>query len=115
MLSRGKGWPGGFLPLLEEVNRALAGLGGGFQPQREFTADAAHELRTPLAVLTTFLDVLPDRHAAEQLRPYVQTMSRIVVQLLELAELESSTLGSDETADLHAVCSEAISVIAPVA
>jgi signal transduction histidine kinase len=110
-----QGLPREVLPLVDAVNQALDRLERGFQTQREFTADAAHELRTPLAVLTTFLDVLPDRIAAGQLRPHVQAMSRIVVQLLELAELESSTLGSDETADLRAVCSEAISMMVPVA
>ena len=110
-----KGLPREVMPLVEAVNQALDRLEIAFQLQRDFTADAAHELRTPLAVLTTFLDVLPDRQAAGQLRPHVQTMSRIVGQLLELAELESSILGSNETADLRAVCSEAISIMVPVA
>ena len=42
-------------------------------------------------------------------------MSRIAGQLLELAELECSTLRSEDVADLRAVCSEAVSILAPVA
>ncbi len=110
-----KGLPNEVLPLVEAVNQALERLEQGFQTQRDFTADAAHELRTPLAVLMTMIDVLPDRRAAEELRPHIQGMGRIVGQLLELAELECSTLGSEEVADLRAVCSEAVSIMAPVA
>jgi signal transduction histidine kinase len=42
-------------------------------------------------------------------------MSRIVGQLLELAELESSTIREEEAADLRAVCSDAVCLMAPVA
>jgi signal transduction histidine kinase len=110
-----RGLPSEVLPLVEAVNQALDRLEHGFQMQRDFTADAAHELRTPLAVLMTMIDVLPDRRAAAELRPHIQGMSRIVGQLLELAELECSTVGAEEVADLRAVCSEAVSIMAPVA
>jgi len=109
------GLPNEVLPLVRAVNQALDRLERGFQMQRDFTADAAHELRTPLAVLMTMIDVLPDRRAAAELRPHIQGMTRIVGQLLELAELESCTLGANEIADLRAVCSEVVSIMAPVA
>ena len=109
------GLPREVMPLVRAVNQALDRLERGFQMQRDFTADAAHELRTPLAVLMTMIDVLPDRRAAAELRPHIQGMTRIVGQLLELAELEACTLGASETADLRAVCSEVVSIMAPVA
>ncbi len=109
------GLPKEALPLVKAVNQAVDRLERGFETQRDFTADAAHELRTPLAVLMTMIDVLPDRRAAAELRPHIQGMSRIVGQLLELAELEFCTLRANEMADLRAVCSEAVSIMAPVA
>ena len=109
------GLPDEVLPLVVAVNHALDRLESGFQMQRDFTADAAHELRTPLAVLMTMIDVLPDQKAAGELRPHIVGMSRIVGQLLELAELESSTISAEDAADLRAVCSDAVSLMAPVA
>jgi signal transduction histidine kinase len=109
------GLPHEVLPLVEAINQALDRLEHGFRMQREFTADAAHELRTPLSVLRTQVDMLSDRGAAQTLRPHIDAMGRLVGQLLELAELESFTVGVDEAADLTAVCSEAVSVMAPVA
>lgn len=109
------GLPDEVLPLVVAVNQALERFERGFQMQRDFTADAAHELRTPLAVLMAMIDVLPDQKAAVELRPHIVGMSRIVGQLLELAELESSTIGDQDAADLRAVCSDAVSLMAPVA
>src|SRR4029077_17642504 len=103
------------LPLVAAINQALDRLEQGFRLQREFTADAAHELRTPLSVLRTHVDMLEDSAVAAGLRPYIEGMSRIVGQLLELAELESFTVGTEEHADLTAVCSEAVSIMAPIA
>jgi signal transduction histidine kinase len=109
------GLPNEVLPLVEAINQALDRLEHGFRVQREFTADAAHELRTPLSVLKTQIDMLGDRAIAQGLRPQVDAMSRIVGQLLELAELESIAIGTEESADLTEVCSEAVGIMAPIA
>ena len=55
-------------PLVVAINGALERLDEGFRMQREFTADAAHELRTPLAILATNLDSMDDRQVAAALR-----------------------------------------------
>ena len=88
------------LPLVRAVNRALDRLDAGFRAQREFTADAAHELRTPLAILRTQIDMIEDREIAEPLRHDVESMSRLVNQLLEISELDSFFISEGETADL---------------
>jgi len=109
------GIPTEVLPLVRAVNRALERLEEGFRSQREFTADAAHELRTPLAILHTQIDMLPDRDAARSLRADVENMARLVNQLLEMAELETAVIGADETADLVAVSAETAAFLAPLA
>jgi len=102
-------------PLVHAVNQALDRLDEGFRGQREFTADAAHELRTPLAILRTQIDMIADRELAQSLRQDVENMSRLVNQLLEMAELETFIIGSDETADLVTVATEVAAFLAPIA
>lgn len=109
------GLPGEVLPLVHAVNAALDRLEQGFKAQREFTADAAHELRTPLAILRTNIDLIPDQDVAGTLRQDVDMMSRLVNQLLNFAELEMLEIRPDEVADLHAVCAEVASYMAPLA
>src|SRR5215510_11299830 len=79
--------------LVQAVNQALDRLEQGFRVQREFTADAAHELRTPLAVLRTRLDTLADKRTTEALRQDVEGMCRIVGQLLDIAESDTFIVG----------------------
>ncbi len=103
------------LPLIRAVNRAFDRLDAGFRAQREFTADAAHELRTPLAILRTQIDMIQDREIAEPLCHDVESMSRLVNQLLEISELDSFFIGADETADLAAIAAEVAGFLAPLA
>ncbi len=107
--------PREILPLVNAVNQALDRLERGFRIQREFTADAAHELRTPLAILRARIDTLENRAMGEALRRDIDGMSRIVSQLLDIAELESFVVDPAERADLHAVAAEVAAFIAPLA
>ena len=84
------------LPLAEAVNEALDRLEKSLQAQREFTADAAHELRTPLAILRTHVDTILDAPAAAALQSDIDAMSHVLDQLLELAELESFAISHGE-------------------
>jgi signal transduction histidine kinase len=107
--------PREILPLVRAVNQALERLERGFRAQREFTADAAHELRTPLAILGARVDGIENAVAREALRQDIAGMSRIVSQLLDIAELESFVVDPEEEADLQSVCTEVASFIAPLA
>jgi signal transduction histidine kinase len=102
-------------PLVHAVNQALDRLDEGFRTQREFTADAAHELRTPLAILRTQIDMIADLDLARSLRQDVENMSRLVNQLLEMAELDTIVFDQMETADLVAVATEVVAFLAPIA
>ncbi|WP_027517250.1 HAMP domain-containing sensor histidine kinase [Bradyrhizobium sp. WSM1417] len=107
--------PREIMPLVTAVNQALDRLEGGFRVQRQFTADAAHQLRTPLAILRTRIETLGDGAARQALHADIEGMSRIVAQLLEIAELDTLVLDPGETADLRAVCAEVVGSIAPLA
>jgi len=110
-----EGMPQEVLPLVHAVNHALDRLEEGFRGQREFTADAAHELRTPLAILRTQIDMIDDPELAQSLRNDIESMSRLVNQLLEMAELETFVIGDGEVADLAAIATEVAAYIAPLA
>jgi signal transduction histidine kinase len=109
------GMPREVLPLVRAVNDALDRLDAGFRTQREFTADAAHELRTPLAILRTQIDMIEDHEVAKPLRHDVESMSRLVNQLLEISELDTFVIAEDEIADILAISAEAAAFLAPLA
>lgn len=102
-------------PLVEALNRALDRLTNGFEFQRRFTADAAHELRTPLAVLTARVDSVSNGAPIEALRRDVQVMARVVEQLLNVARLDSGSLDVSDPVDLREVAIDAISRVVPLA
>ena len=86
-----------FTSLVTVLNRMLDRLDGAFQVQRQFTADASHELRAPLTVLKGDIDVTlkRDRSVAEyretlvRCREEVQRMARLANDLLLLARADS--------------------------
>jgi signal transduction histidine kinase len=103
------------LPLVHAVNQALDRLEAGFRAQRDFTADMAHELRTPLAIMRARVDSLEAGPAREALRTDLVNMTRTVSQVLDIAELESFVIAGDAKTDLHAACAEAVGFMAPLA
>ncbi len=76
--------------LVTVLNRMLDRLDGAFQVQRQFTADASHELRAPLTVLKGDIDVTlkRDRSAPE----YRETLVRCREEVERLARLASDLL-----------------------
>jgi signal transduction histidine kinase len=102
-------------PLVSAVNQGLDRLEEGFRIQRDFTADAAHELRTPLSILRTRIDMLEDQEMRKALRHNVEGMAHIVSQLLDIAELDAFVVDPHEKADLKSVASEVAEFVAPLA
>ena len=110
------GLPEELRPLGASLNGLLARLSDALSAQRRFTADAAHELRTPLAALKLQLD-LARRNGATQgataplddLDAAVDRASHLVEQLLTLARVEPEALATQKTrCDLVAIAKDAI-------
>lgn len=83
---RTEGLPAEVIPLLEAFNTALARLENGFRVQQEFLASAAHELKTPLSLLTAEIE-LSGAANREVLLQDAGHMARQIHQLLHLAEV----------------------------
>lgn len=73
-------------PLIDAFNRALDRLQVGFRTQQEFLANAAHELKTPLALIRAQVELMPATQNNTYLLQDVDHMARQVQQLLHLAE-----------------------------
>ena len=99
----------------DQFDAMLARLDAAFAAQRQFTADASHELRNPLAIIRTNVDVaLADPHAdPDELRHTITVvkrasdrMARLVDDLLALARRQEPTL-EHEPVDLGLAVTEA--------
>jgi two-component system sensor histidine kinase QseC len=105
-------------PLRTALNALIRRVNEAFENERRFTADAAHELRTPLAALKVQAQVASraqtadsQQHALAQVIAGVDRMTHLVEQLLTLARVDPSTQSSppaplDPAETLTAVCEE---------
>jgi two-component system OmpR family sensor kinase len=104
-------------PFVEAVNEALARLDAGAARQRRFTANAAHELRTPLAIMRARLEDENARLAPlkRELLGDAGRLRAIVEQMLVAARLTEGQLPLDQRIDLSATVATAVSMILPLA
>lgn len=93
--------------LAESFNRMAAELAEVDRAQKEFVANASHELRTPVAALRSHLENLvdhvsaPDPETLATMLAQAEHLSKLVVQLLDLSRLETTT--DDRPGELVAV------------
>ena len=101
--------------LLEQQRRLLARVGGLLEQQRRLVADAAHELRTPIAAARIQADNLahaeltPDARARlESLQRGLTRNSELVDQLLRLARLQGTAPMAEQSIELDVLTRSAI-------
>ena len=90
-------------PLVVAFNATLDRLEAGLRAQREFSANAAHELRTPLATLRAKVESVLEPEDREDAIEEFERLSRLIAQLLALAEADSGEDLSDASFDLVAL------------
>lgn len=112
---------------LEQVAQALNGafdrLQTAVERQRQFTADASHEFRTPLATLRAEFEWALKRPRSEadyrdtigKAHETVQRLTDIADRLLTLARRESAESPSDDFVDLSRVSAETVRLLQPLA
>lgn len=104
-------------------NKMLERLSDAFEMQRQFTANAAHELRTPLALMQVQLDLYnsashPGNDAAtlqtiKMVTEQNDKLNRMVKTLLDMSELQ--TVGRDDKIILDAIVEEVLADLEPLA
>ncbi|WP_374477616.1 ATP-binding protein [Zoogloea sp.] len=115
--------PAEIAPLVGSLDALVVRLAEALDNERRFTADAAHELRTPLAALRIQAQVAcrsiesgARQHALEQVLSGVERMTHLVEQLLTLARLDpDATLPDGECVDLAELARSVCSTLAPQA
>jgi two-component system sensor histidine kinase QseC len=114
--------PAEMAPLLEALNALFARIAALLESERRFTADAAHELRTPIAAIRAQAQVaLGESDDAQRLHALQATLqgcdraARLVDQLLTLARLESGQQAALAPVDLCALAQRVLAELAPQA
>lgn len=109
-----QGVPAEVVPFVNAVNHALDRLDKGYEGHKRFLADAAHELRTPIAILTTRIASLPAGLDRTRLLEDTTRLTILTGQLLDLQRLDQREV-SLTPVDLVAIAERIVLDIAPLA
>ena len=111
-----------FRQLSRSVNEMLDRLAQSFALQRQFAGNAAHELRTPLAILQTKLELYAEEHPqmdagtgelVSTLREQLDRLTALVRTLLEMSNLQS--VSRTDCIDLAPLVEEILTDLSPLA
>ena len=114
--------PNEVLPLIERLNRLFVRMDASLQKERRFTADAAHELRTPVAGIKAQLQVAlasddndARSHALDKAIVGCDRATHLIEQLLTLARIDNLSDEMTEDCPLRSIAAGVIADIAPSA
>jgi len=100
-------------PLVEAFNRALLRLDEGYERHQRFILDAAHELRTPIAILRVRIEAMPGGPLRNRLLADANRVSSLSEQLLDLQRIDQTlVLGP---INVHDLCESVVADLAPIA
>lgn len=110
-------------PVVQEINALMSRESARLETERGFLADAAHELRTPLAainaqahLLASTADPATRALAVEELQQGIDRVSHLLEQLLTVARLEAATVAAPrETLDLAELCRQRLAPLSRMA
>ncbi|MGJ7498455.1 ATP-binding protein [Variovorax sp. RT4R15] len=112
--------PAEMVPMIGALNALFKRIEMLLESERRFTADAAHELRTPIAAIRAHAQVAMNEADAELRRHALQSTldgcdraTHLVEQLLTLSRLEADAMPEETAVDLHAVARDVLADIAP--
>lgn len=103
------------MPLVNSFNRVLDRLEQGYRLQQEFLATAAHELKTPLALIRAQIELNEKGEDRETLLKDVEHMARQVQQLLLLAEVSEQQYYHVKDVNVEDVVNEVVTFLQPMA
>jgi signal transduction histidine kinase len=101
-------------PLVQAVNAALGRLDQGYEKQQRFLVDAAHELRTPIAILNARLALLPVSPIKTRLTEDAVRLSTLAGQLLDRQRLDEDR-HAFAAVDLVTLTQRVVADLAPLA
>jgi signal transduction histidine kinase len=110
-------------PIANSIKRLLFGLQRAFERQRQFTGDAAHELKTAVALLKSGLQLLTMKkrtteqyeEAVADLLVDIQRIQGLIDQMLTLARVEETPQASAVEIDLSSVVKSVVTRLQPLA
>ena len=101
--------------LVLAINGALARIEKSTRLVRDFNANMAHELRTPLAVLRLSVSELPAGKGTAKLDAQLNGLTRTIEQMLEMAQAEAPLPDGAGPLDLNDLAGEVVAQLAPLA
>ena len=104
-----------FQPLIKSLDDMQARIAASREREGFFLATAAHELRTPLAVLRTRLEGIPDSNVKIEIKADLKRVSRLIEQLLRLTKLKMLQNVTLDVVDLAHCVRDVCAAIAPIA
>ena len=107
------GVPTEILPMVRAINQMIRKIDKANEEQAFFLAAAAHELRTPLAIVRTRVENLQEGEDKEDLKNDLRRMSRLVDQLLRLMSVRNQGAPS-QAVDLVSVAKNVVAERAPL-
>lgn len=107
------GIPSEIVPLVEAMNGALCRLDEGYDRHQRFLADAAHELRTPIAILQAKIEASGDANPVWRLRRDVARLALLAEQMLDLQRIDR-VAPLNTAVDLAALAQQVVADLAPL-